>query len=109
MIETNIHGGAQTATPNGADLRPIEWHALAAKLAAARDLRLMLSGNAQNAHGNFSHFTAGECAKLNKIATCVNPDALADGKCSGAKVVSAANGDQPIADLTMTQGDRELT
>ena len=128
MNETSIsqfaHSEANREWEEGSQLRPVEWSELTARLAAMRDLRQSLSG-ASTPFGVKSGPLAGlhSCsaftdfaevreelahetpkvsgsAKVNKIASHVNPKDLSDGK--GPAVNSS------VELNCVNPGDREL-
>ncbi len=128
MNETPIsqfaHSEANREWEEGSQLRPFEWSELTARLAAMRDLRQSLAGvttsfgvksgplaglHSCSAFTDFAEVreelahdtpTASGSVQVNKIASHVNPKALADGK--GPAVNSS------VEPNCVTPGDREL-
>lgn len=90
-------GFEQPAKTGG--LRPLAWSELSARLAAAHELRAATTKRRKATAGNFARFTAAGSENVNENMVAVNPDALADGKCSGANVPDTA--------IETLSGDRE--
>lgn len=100
---TPIENGL-ASLPEMQDLHPLEWADLAARFAAARDLRSGWRRMAQRDAGSFARFANRSAAPVNAKAAPVNHADLADGKADAAKTVSTAMPDMGAAG----PGDREL-
>ena len=99
MFERNFSdSGFEQPAKTGA-LRPLVWSEVSARLAAAHELRSATRKHRKVAAGNFARFTSTPSGSLNENTAAVNPDALADGKCSGANVPDTA--------IETQSGDRE--
>lgn len=88
------------ATGGGASLRPLEWSALLARIAAAQDLRDFLHANRQAGASSFAGLAQGARHPMKHNEPDVNPVALEAGKGSRAK------GDGVVTDAAMS--DRGL-
>ncbi|MXO91333.1 hypothetical protein [Pontixanthobacter aquaemixtae] len=100
MFEGNLQDAGFAEAIENAALQPIQWDALVAQLAAARDLRSVYARRKSASGGNFARFSAAQSAILNESAPGVNRNTSADGKDSGGNVPAAADDADP--------GDREL-
>lgn len=76
-------------------LRELDWSELAARLAAARDLRGSLDQGRACTGGSFSRFASGAGEDVNITAPGVNPTGLTDGKDAECKVGASDVGMQP--------------
>ena len=76
-------------TPAGTDLRVPEWRELAARLAAARDLRRMRGDANRCRGGSFARFAQPVPGAVNAGYADVNQPGLADGKANAGIVVAA--------------------
>lgn len=76
-------------------LRVPAWSDLAARLAAARDLRGTLQPERGCDGGSFGRFVSVEREPLNANGPSVNPTGLADGKGAGRNVAASSAGSAP--------------
>lgn len=91
MFEAAI---APAVAPAGHALRPLDWHELTVRLAAARDLR----GLVARAGGGSASFAAGAAhIRAGDGEQAVNLDALGRGKAPAAISVAAA-GEAAVGD-----------
>lgn len=107
MFEETISDSRLAEPASGSGLRKPEWHALAARLAAARQLRTALTGEVRDndgpTTGNFASFAHASASTVKKSPARVNPDGLADGKTDASIFVPAVSDAANAA-----TGDREF-
>jgi hypothetical protein len=99
MFEGNIAHPTRDAVPGQASLRPLEWPALVAQLAAARDLRAALGRTNRVPGGSFARLAAGADERVNESDPGINHGGLAHGKSTAAIIAAVAD--------TAADADRE--
>lgn len=90
-MEMNPHNWrVPQSVDEGEDLRPLDWRALLARLAAERDLRREFAAGqgARNVASDFMNGAALVVGDPSQAAQSVNPDTLAILKPTGSMAVS---------------------
>lgn len=100
MFEGTVPSISSHAAAEVGALRPVAWPELAAKFAAARDLRGVFAAGVRRSFASFAPGTAHALAARADLIPDVNPDALADGKDRGSRPVVTAE--------YARDGDREM-
>ncbi|GAA4642082.1 hypothetical protein GCM10023115_03670 [Pontixanthobacter gangjinensis] len=112
MIDGQFHQAGFTAPAKSTGLQSLEWPVLAAKLAAAHDLRGAFMGRIADTTGNFSRFTSGthtaDDQTINETKPSVNLVGSADEKRSGSRAVATKIDYPSVFETNMAPSDREL-
>lgn len=99
MFEANVSSMCPASGVEGAELRAFDWAELAARLAAARDLRSVTVRRREHACASFNRLAAGSFSAGANGKRDINPNGLGHGK--------SPWGNKPEVAYDAANGDRE--
>lgn len=82
---------ARQRTEEGESLRLLSWEELRSRLAAARDLRKVMTMQQSGSDASFAAETALHLKEFEESIPDVNPKTLGNGKASGGRAKRTAN------------------